>query len=149
MCVTCIVELFKNTNNLFFSDKQTSQVMVISIYSVITSYYGLNALQKQRKGQLEKGVKLNLKLFKVPNRLQEYDLQYYQYTIILNKAYNVKNSNYLASITIINIDYRFNVLVSVTPLFSSIKDNFSLPKIIQPIFKFNYLVSGLDGINIQ
>ena len=51
----------------------------------------------------------------------------------------------MASITIVNIDCKFNVLVSATPLFSSIKDNFSLLKIIQPIFKFNYLVSGPDG----
>ena len=104
--------------------------MVISIYSVIASCYGLNALQKWRKGRLGKGVKLNPKLFEVPEWLWEHDLQYYWYTIILDKAYNVRNSNYLASITVVNIDYRFNVLVSATPLFSSIRDNFSLLKII-------------------
>ena len=52
----------------------------------------------------------------------------------------------MASITIVNINYRFNVLVSVMPLFSSIRDNFGLLKIIQPLFNFKYPVSGLDGI---
>ena len=143
--VTRIVESFKNSDDLFSGDKWTSQVVVISTYSVIASHHGPNALQKWRKGQLGKGVKLNPKLFKVPKRSWEHDLQYYWHTIILDEAHNVRNPNCLASIAVVNIDCRFNILVSATPLFSGIRDNFGLLKIIQPIFKLSYPVSGPDG----
>ena len=45
-----------------------------------------------------------------------------------------------------NIEYKFNVLVNAILLFFGIRDNFSLLKVIQPIFQLNYLVSSLNNI---
>jgi hypothetical protein len=68
---------------------------------------------------MPKGTKIDPKLFDVPDRSWEHDLQYCWHTI-LDEAHNVRNADCLASTAVINMDCRFNDLVSATPLFSGI-----------------------------
>ncbi|XTI93114.1 hypothetical protein V2W45_1256817, partial [Cenococcum geophilum] len=64
---------------------------------------------------------------------------------LLNKAYYIRNNDSLAHIAIKFIDYPFTVLYSATPLFTGIRDNFSLAALIKPQLKLNFLIRTPNG----